>query len=175
MDIESTGLHELSHPLSIGVARCDGTSDLALVRPHWRWRDWPWDLVSSAIHGLERAVLERDGMDARDAAGWINALCAGRRVASGAPEWDTQWLGVLFKAAGMEPSFVLEHAVVASGMALAARMPGVSPKDLLAAHAALVADVCERWPHTHRADADALSLAMVHREACGLPPLSHGS
>jgi hypothetical protein len=160
--------------VSVGIARLDGTSREVLVLPPPSWSDSPWDTRATEMHGIDRRRLMREGRDVEEVASWLNAECAGCLVLSDAPGWDATWLAMLFRAARMLPAFQLGDSTEASLLAVAARMRGAAYAAVMAEHGRIRAAVLRDYPHLHRADADALSLAMLHRAASGLPPVSRG-
>lgn len=171
LDVEATGLLDPSYPISVGIARCDGTSAVRLIRPHASWSAIRWDPASVGIHGLTRERVEAEGLPVEEVAAWLNAECGGRITCSDAPPWDAAWLVTLFRAAfpegGVRPDFALSDCDVCAFRALHRAMPWLGRDALLRRYATIVEDVTRRFPHTHRADEDALARAMVHRE-CAL-------
>lgn len=166
VDCEATGLTRPSHPISIGLATCDGRTEYRLVRPHESWSSIRWDPASNAIHGLDPEVVRKDGLPVGDVADWLNGACAGRVVCSDAPTWEAYWLGALFSAAKVKAAFAVSDAFAILGRDMGAargRRP-LSPETATALFQRVSARVSISFPHTHRADEDALSAAMIHRE-----------
>src|SRR3954468_14016650 len=59
LDFEASSLSKHSYPIEVGWVFADGREEAHLIRPAPGWVDW--DPRAQAIHGIERAALERDG------------------------------------------------------------------------------------------------------------------
>lgn len=166
VDCEATGLEQPSHPLSVGLAWCDGRTELRLVRPHCSWATVKWNTAALRIHNLTPEMLEKDGHEACDVAAWLNDRCAGMTVCSDAPRFEAYWLSVLFKAAEITPGFRLadaeEEDIRAMEQAGGGRLDDGSMMEI---YSRSVDRAALAFPHTHKADEDALHRAMIHREA----------
>jgi hypothetical protein len=160
IDLEASGLGARSWPVEIGWAFADGTADSFLVRPDPSWTDDAWDRRAESLHGISREILEREGIDARDACLRLNAALGGVKVFSDAPDWDGFWLFRLFSASGVRQAFQIQDFG-----RLVRPLAGVREEALLA-RAARIA------PRRHRAKADALHLQTLYRLAAeGAPPI----
>lgn len=171
VDCEATGLDQPSHPLSVGLAWCDGRAAGRLIRPLAAWSRIPWSLQASRIHGITRQQVYLEGEDAGVVAEWLNRSCTGMLVLSDNPAFDAHWLNVLFGGVGITPAFRMAHSNDLALLALAERRPGHGIDSLVAELNGMWAEVLRDYPHTHRAEDDALGRAMLHRRACGMPDI----
>lgn len=160
IDLEASGLGSRSWPVEVGWAFVNGQSDSFLVRPDPSWADDAWDARAEQLHGISRDTLIRDGVDVKDACLRLNAVFAGAKLYSDAPDWDGFWLFRLFSASGVKQTFALQDFG-----RLVRPLAGVREEALLA-RAARIA------PRRHRAKDDALHLRTLYRlAAAGAPPL----
>lgn len=158
LDLEASGLAARSWPVEVGWAFSDGRSDSFLIRPDPSWTDDAWDPAAEALHGISRAMIERDGLDVREGARRINAALSGVRVYSDAADWDGFWLFRLFSAAGARQSFsVLDFSRLVRPLA------GMREENILARAARLS-------PRRHRAEADARHLMTLWKLAVDTAP-----
>lgn len=171
VDCEATGLEHRSHPLSVGLAWCDGRSAGRLIRPLAVWSAIPWSTKASEIHGITRQQVYSEGLPAKAVADWMNEACCGSIVVSDNPSFDAHWLNVLFNGVGVNPAFRMADSNDMALLALAERRPNQHINTLVEELNALGKEVRKSFPHTHRAEEDALGLAMLHRLAAGLPLL----
>ena len=106
LDVEASGLGELSWPIEVGVAVVEGDavarSGSRLIRPDPSWDAAGWSGDSAAVHGISRAALDRAPAPA-DVARWLIDLVDGRPAVSDAPPFDRAWLSSLFAAANVRP------------------------------------------------------------------------
>jgi hypothetical protein len=158
LDFEASSLSKNSYPIEVAWVFEDGASEAWLIRPAPAWTEW--DARAEAIHGIRRALLEREGEPHdRVAARMVEAL-AGHDLLASAPSWDGKWLSTLLRAAGL-PRRALrlrdsDDAHLETAMTL---LHGAVPPDQLEQTASsLVAGVeirgAEEQP-AHRALADA--------------------
>jgi hypothetical protein len=162
LDVESSGLRPGSFPVEVGL------SDDALASRSWKIRPLPawtsWDPAAEALHGLSRDGLGRDGLEVSAVARELALAVGGRVAVSDAPDWDGEWLDLLYAAAGSARPFALvgiEAAVLCPG-------PDEPPGEALeraAAWAQGLAVAGGRFPHIHRAGDDARGLAAAWRAA----------
>ncbi|CZF86699.1 hypothetical protein [Grimontia marina] len=145
LDFEASGLTEASYPIEVGYSLPDGNSISLLINPDTspeNWQHWD-DFAETEIHGLSRFELKKDGLSVIDVCKHLNgALCYYSDVLCDS-QWDLFWLGRLYKAAHMRPTFTLTEV----GHWLL-NHDGVSRQDFLAALESL-------GPAPHRAEADA--------------------
>jgi hypothetical protein len=99
LDFEASSLSKNSYPVEVAWAFEDGASEAWLIRPAPGWTEW--DARAEAIHGISRAMLDREG-EAHDrvAARMVDAL-SGHDLLASAPSWDGKWLSALLRAAGL--------------------------------------------------------------------------
>ena len=167
LDCEATGLQRVSHPLSAGLAWCDGRSQGMLIRPSHLWSDVPWDAAALQIHRITPAVAAAQGRGVAEVAAWLNAQCRGMTVVSDAPEWEAHWLGKLFSAAGVQPAFALASAAAVAHQAIRSRLTGIADEALNPLWRRSLEAAAVRYPHTHVAEEDALGVAMAYRHVAG--------
>jgi len=104
IDFEASGLHRSSYPIQVGVTN-GRTEFQSLIRPmgHWQF----WDDEAEQVHGLERSLLNANGVAAAEVALQLNELLAGRIVYCDAIQWDGFWARVLFSDNGLHQRFKL--------------------------------------------------------------------
>lgn len=107
LDIEASGFGRDSYPIEIGFVLPDGGGYCTLVRPEANWTHW--DPQAQQLHGITRDTLLRHGRAARDIARHMNQTLRGQTVYSDGWANDYSWLGALFDAADMSPSFHIEN------------------------------------------------------------------
>lgn len=164
LDVESSGLYPGSYPVEVGICDDGLRPESWLVRTAPEWAGLPW--TAEHVHGISRDDLRLGGLPAAGVADALNARLAGRLVVTDALAWDGFWVGRLFEAAGRDMAFVLRD----EAEAFAALVPPAGDGDA----AAVARDVLARfrsaeeaslalYPRTHRAGADALSVAARFR------------
>lgn len=110
LDVEASAWpHEGGYAVEIGVARDDADLETRLIRPLGA----AWSAKAEATHGIDRALLEREGAAPQDAAIWLNEALVGYAAFSDNPEFDAAWLAPLYDAANAAPSFVLYPVTLA--------------------------------------------------------------
>jgi hypothetical protein len=120
LDIEASGFGRDSYPIEIGFVTADGAAACTLVRPEAGWTHW--DPAAEAVHGIRRDTVLKHGRSAAEVARWLNSALAGQVVYCDGWAHDYAWLGVLYEAAGQQPSFRLEHVVRLLSAAQAERL-----------------------------------------------------
>jgi len=110
IDLEASGFGTGSYPIEVGFVMPDGSSQCSLIRPAEDWTHW--DSSAESVHGITRAVLMEYGHSPLDVATQLNRSLHGQVVYSDAWAHDYTWLSVLFEAAGLVPTFRLEHLLV---------------------------------------------------------------
>lgn len=104
-DIEASGLSQRSYPIEIGWVFRNGRGASHLIRPHAGWDHSAWDSRSQAIHRIDPATLEAEGIDCVAAAvTMVEALSGAVAVCDGQP-YDERWVNMIFAAAGMHRPF----------------------------------------------------------------------
>jgi hypothetical protein len=107
LDVEASGFGRNSYPIEIGFVLPNGHAYCTLIRPETHWTHW--DAQAEATHHIPRALIEARGIPVLQVALTINAQLAGLTVYSDGWANDFSWLGALFEAADMSPSFKLEN------------------------------------------------------------------
>lgn len=108
VDFEASGLSEHSYPIEVGYSLPDGTSNSMLINPLSTSDNWThWDQQAQLdIHKLTRQTLEQEGMQVVDVCQHLNTVLGQYELVLCDSEWDLFWLGRLYHAAHMRPSFV---------------------------------------------------------------------
>lgn len=158
LDFEASSLSKNSYPIEVAWVLEDGASEAWLIRPALNWTEW--DGCAERIHGIPRALLEREGEPHdRVAARMIEAL-TGHDLFASAPSWDGKWLSALLRAAGL-PRHALrlrDSDEAYLEMAKELLRKAVQPEHLEQVASSLVAGAEARSPEkppAHRALADA--------------------
>jgi hypothetical protein len=107
LDVEASGFGRNSYPIEIGFVLPNGHTFCTLVRPEAHWTHW--DAQAEATHHIPRALILARGVPVPEVARTINAQLAGQTVYSDGWVNDYSWIGALFDAADMSPSFKLEN------------------------------------------------------------------
>ncbi|SMY35860.1 MULTISPECIES: hypothetical protein [Photobacterium] len=109
LDFEASGLSEFSYPIEVGYSLPNGTDNSLLINPLSASDEWVyWDAFSeSHIHKIPRSELEANGKQVVDVCRHLNAVLGQYELVFCDSEWDLFWLGRLYHAAHMRPSFML--------------------------------------------------------------------
>jgi len=107
IDVEASGFGVGSYPIEVGFVLPDGRGVCTLVRPEPDWTHW--DPAAERLHAIARDTAVQHGRPAAEVAALLNRELAGQAVYSDAWLHDYTWLGVLFDAADLTPSFRLLH------------------------------------------------------------------
>jgi len=99
IDFEASSLSKTSYPIEVGWVFVDGRSEGHLIRPAPGWDDW--SVQAQAVHGIDRATLEQDGVPHDQVAKRMVEVLAEHDLFASAPSWDGKWLSVLLRAAGL--------------------------------------------------------------------------
>ncbi len=110
IDFEASGFGSGSYPIEVGFVLPDGSSQCFLIEPAAGWTHW--DPGAEAIHGITRATLMEYGRPVAEVATQLNRSLHDQTVYSDAWAHDYTWLSVLYEAAGLVPTFRLEHLLV---------------------------------------------------------------
>ncbi len=106
IDIEASGFGRSSYPIEVGYVLGDGRARCMLVAPAPGWTHW--DEGAAQVHGITRAALLQHGLGVHEVAAALNADLAGLVAYCDGWAHDYAWLGALYEAAGLSPSFKLE-------------------------------------------------------------------
>lgn len=148
LDVEASGFGRNSYPIEIGFVLPNGHAYCALIKPEAHWTHW--DLQAEATHHIPRNIAVERGLSARAVAQALNKQLAGQTVYSDGWANDYSWLGALFDAADMTPSFKLENLRALLSDAEADQW-----------HAVKAEVARERGAQRHRASADARLLQLT--------------
>jgi hypothetical protein len=107
LDVEASGFGRKSYPIEVGFVLPDGYAYCTLIRPEPQWTHW--DAQAEATHHIPRAIVVERGLPVNEVARSINRQLAGQTVYSDGWANDYSWLGALFDAADMTPSFRLDN------------------------------------------------------------------
>ncbi|HSD39813.1 MAG TPA: hypothetical protein VLC92_20065 [Rhodocyclaceae bacterium] len=110
IDLEASGFGTGSYPIEVGFVLPDGSTQCMLIKPDESWTHW--DSRAEAVHGITRETLQAHGKPPLEVASKLNRSLAGLTVYSDAWAHDFTWLSVLYEAAGLVPTFKLEHLMV---------------------------------------------------------------
>jgi hypothetical protein len=167
LDFEASALGKGSYPIEAAVVDCaTGGCRAWLIQPTPRWlTQGVWSGEAAAVHNIPRDAPLAHGLPAAQVAAELAAACAGKRVLCDGGEHDRHWLFTLFAEAGSgDPPFLIEdyHAFAWDLACRVGRRP-----DIAIVNSSLEAQI--RFPITHRAAADARSLAETLRLIAGWP------
>ena len=107
MDIEASGFGRDSYPVEIGFVLSDGQTYCTLIRPAPEWTHW--DPEAEKLHRIPLATVVQYGRDVVEVATQLNERLRGLTLYCDGWAHDYAWLGVLFEAAGLSPSFKLDN------------------------------------------------------------------
>lgn len=150
LDVEASGFGRNSYPIEIGFVLPDGHTFCTLVRPESHWTHW--DDKAAAVHHISRALIMERGQPAQTVARELNTKLRGQTVYSDGWANDYTWLGTLFDAADMSPSFRLENLRALLNEEEAERW-----------HTVKAQISSERGVQRHRASADARLLQLTYQ------------
>ncbi|WP_408903100.1 hypothetical protein [Methylobacterium radiotolerans] len=155
VEASSLDLDKGSFPVEIGWCLDDDAGpDSFLISPSGEWdTEFGWSPVSQAIHGLRLDDLYREGIDVHEAVQRLEAVFAGRVVASDNPAFDDHWIGMVYEAARHPRSWTVMP--LDDVYTLAAAAGQVDAATLVRAIHAVEAI----HPHPHRAAPDAFRMA----------------
>lgn len=154
LDIEASGLGQGSWPVECGWAlpwgrERDGS---VLVRPLPTWTHWD-TVAEQHFHRISQETLERDGLHPSEALEVIETALFACEVYVADPAEDRRWFARLGEG-GRTPRLTLHDANgLLEAQAMKRRMDLRRVRE----------DVARRFPHAHRAHADARQLAEVWR------------
>ena len=107
LDVEASGFGRNSYPIEIGFVLPDGHTFCTLIRPLAHWTHW--DEQAAQTHHIPRPLLLERGQSVEQVAQRLNTDLRSQTVYSDGWANDYSWLGALFDAADMSPSFRLEN------------------------------------------------------------------
>jgi hypothetical protein len=159
LDFEASSLELTGYPIEAGLALWHAPGEpifgwSVLIRPTDDWRQHGhWSLDSAKVHGLRGRDLIADGWPPQRVARALNeALGPGRTAWCDGGPYDAFWTQTLFRAAGIDASFVLgDWYGLARSLGKAARERAFA--------------WLERVPARHRAREDAESLLLALAQA----------
>lgn len=160
LDMEASGFGRTSYPIEVGYVLSDGSSFCTLIRPAPGWTHW--DEQAEQTHHISRATALQYGRDVAEVACRLNQDLVGLTLYSDGWANDYSWLGMLFDAVDMSPSFKLDNLRALLSEDEADRWHAVKQELVLSTH-------IER----HRASADAKLLQMTLQKIWA-PPASTG-
>jgi len=150
LDVEASGFGRNSYPIEVGFVLPDGHTFCTLVRPESHWTHW--DDKAASVHQISRALIMERGQPAQTVARELNTKLRGQTVYSDGWANDYTWLGTLFDAAEMSPSFRLENLRALLNEEEAERW-----------HTVKAQISRERGVQRHRASADARLLQLTYQ------------
>ena len=148
LDVEASGFGRNSYPIEIGFVLPNGHAYCSLIKPEANWTHW--DQQAEATHHIPRNIVVERGLSVQAVARQLNEQLAGQTVYSDGWANDYSWLGALFDAADMTPSFKLENLRALLSDAEADQW-----------HAVKAEVTRERGAQRHRASADARLLQLT--------------
>jgi hypothetical protein len=107
LDVEASGFGRSSYPIEVGFVLPTGHTFCTLIRPEPDWTHW--DEQAAHTHHISRELILERGAPAMEVAARLNADLRGQTVYSDGWANDYSWLGALYDAAQMAPSFRLEN------------------------------------------------------------------
>ena len=157
-DIEASGLHQDSYPMQFAWCGLDLKTTSIIVKPEPEWTAKLLAAKAVEMHGITHEAASRDGVPAGDVADRLNDALAGTAVVVDSPSWDGYWTTRLFDTVGVAPRFGYNDFGK-----MAENLGAVYDRWCVARHSALMDAVDHLYPHTHRADEDALRMAALTR------------
>lgn len=150
LDLEASGFGRNSYPIEVGFVLPSGDTFCTLIRPEDDWTHW--DAQAAQTHHITREQIVELGLPARLVAQKLNSELRGQTVYSDGWANDYTWLGVLYEAAEITPSFRLENLRILLSDAEAEQWHSV--KDRVTAELGI---------QRHRASADARLLQLTYQ------------
>ena len=108
LDFEASSLNFESYPIAAGWHGENGTTEL-LIKPAADWHDW--EQASERIHGISRSQLQENGQSIETVCKKMNLAFKDKFILVDS-EYDKRWNDVLFRAAGIKPTFKLDDLFV---------------------------------------------------------------
>jgi hypothetical protein len=107
VDIEASGFGRDSYPIEVGYVLPEGDTYCSLIQPEAAWTHW--DDEAERLHGITRAATVAHGRPPRDVARQLNRVLAGQTAYTDGWANDYTWMGTLFDAANLTPTFKLDN------------------------------------------------------------------
>ena len=151
LDFEASGLSGQSYPIEVGYSLPDGSANSLLINPLTAgdpWQHWD-DHAELEIHRISRQKLHNEGVQVVDVCQHLNAVLGKYERVFCDSQWDLFWLGRLYHAAHMRPSFTLTEV----GLWL------LQENGIDRAHFQQI--MAELGPVQHRAESDAKQIRMA--------------
>ena len=167
LDFEASSLRVGSYPIEVAIADVvSGVTHAWLIRPTAQWlAEGVWDAKSAAIHNIPLEQLLQEGLPVAQVAAELAAQCTGAQVLVDAPSYDGAWLTTLYLGAGFTaPPFQLSDFHT-----FATKLVAASEDDFAITLVDAAFEAQLRFPHTHRAAADARGNAEILRLLAGYP------
>lgn len=163
IDFEASALAPGSYPIELGVADPATAAFRSwLIRPTPEWRmGGLWSPEAAAIHGITRDQLDQSGLPPAEVMAGFVAMADGRLLLSDNPSFDWDWLEKLADEAGRLA--LLEHLRIADVAVIAGELAAGQGLDPERAWDEALARTAGRFPHRHRAGADARQIAEALR------------
>lgn len=158
VDIESSGLIMGSYPIQYGWCGFDLRPREVLIKPLPQWSEKYFIPESVKIHGIERAMLLAEGVEAVEVANIVNDALRGGIAFVDSPAWDTMWTDRMFGDTGIQRDFAIENVSKAFEY-----LAGIYDPWCVDHRLEIFDRVDVRYPHTHKADEDCLRLAATTR------------
>jgi hypothetical protein len=110
IDFEASCLpcHGRSFPIEVAIAHEGGACRSWLIRPVPAWSDWDWTEEAEGLHGLARTTLHARGVPVDVVVAELAEAARGCQVFADS-HLDAAWLDMLWSAAGISPSFRIDH------------------------------------------------------------------
>ncbi|NUY56482.1 hypothetical protein BZG79_12945 [Salinivibrio sp. MA427] len=109
LDFEASGLSLMSYPIEVGYVLPNGDSQSFLIDPSTasgHWHHWDHE-AESRIHGISQKTLATEGTSVLAVCQHLNQTLAPFEHVLCDSQWDLFWMGRLYKACYMRPSFTL--------------------------------------------------------------------
>ncbi|BDR33919.1 hypothetical protein [Photobacterium damselae] len=109
LNFEASGLSDQSYPIEVGYALPDAEGYSLLINPlsaATQWNYWD-DFAEQQLHHRSRQELITKGLNVGDVCQHLNQVLGHYEVVLCGSQWDLFWLGRLYQAAHMRPSFLL--------------------------------------------------------------------
>ncbi|PQA87812.1 hypothetical protein CW354_05520 [Marinicaulis flavus] len=153
IDLEASGLSARSWPIEVGWCFANGGVQAMLIKPAPEWSFDDWSAEAETLHGVSPEMLDKDGVEPKEACEKLNAALAGKIIYSDAPDWDGFWLYRLFQAGRKRQRFIVSD--------LASLLRSVPPDKI----GPLVTAAELRAPRRHRAAPDVMHMRMLYELA----------
>lgn len=158
VDVESSGLHDDSYPIQFGWCGMDLKSSVVLVKPEPGWTRSLFDPASYGIHGISYDEVMENGRDASEVARLLNAELGGKAAISDSYLWDGFWTTRLSDATNVPLMFGYNDFGK-----MAENFGKIYDRWCVANYHHLLDAANRFYPHTHKADEDAVRMAALTR------------